>query len=300
MPNLDEKKIKSFSLQYSKADRIRSNDVDLYYEMYGNKGGSTILIVNNFFIISPLWKNITKELAKHHQIIIFDLRKQGASSVVDGKILFEDLIEDIKAILDHINIAKAVLVGTSTSTLMCRDFAIKYPERTEQLIMVGPIFCPFGSRRRKFLTKSWLNSVRQGGIESLFAHIYPLIYSDRTIETGGTPAFLALKERFIAINSAEQIEKFLESSLGTEDGPEKLKQIKCPTLLFTGESDFINCKTSLNTSADLIEESEIHEIKLCSHVPYFEANDIFEELILNFISKHSTIKNKLHANKATV
>jgi pimeloyl-ACP methyl ester carboxylesterase len=296
IPQLDEKKIKSLKLQYHQSERIKTNNnIELYYEQYGNSAGSTIVIVNNFFIISPLWKNFTKELAEHHQIITYDLRNQGASSIVDQKIKFEDLVEDIKSVLDQLNINKAVLVGTSTSTLMCRDFAIKYPERMEALVMVGPIFCPFGSRRRKFLTKSWLTSIRLGGIEALFAHIFPLIYSDRTIETGGTPAFLALKQRFIAINSAEQIEKFLEASLTTEDGADKLTQIKCPTLLFSGESDFLNCKSSLHASAKLIPQGEFYQIDFCGHVPYFEANEKFETLIINFLKKN---KNKALAYPA--
>lgn len=288
-PSLDENKIKSLSLLYGQCDRILTSDnVELYYEVYGNPEGSTILIVNNFFIISPLWKNFTKELAKTHRIVTYDHRNQGASSIIEGQIKFEELVDDILSVLDHLKIDKAVLIGTSTSTLICRDFAVKYPKRTEMLVMVGPIFCPFGSRRRKFLTKSWINSLRQGGIDAIFAHIFPLIYSDRTIETGGTAAFLALKERFSAINSAEQIEKFLLCSLTTEDDPVKLKEIKCPTLIFTGEADFINCSSSLKTSAELIERSELHELPLCGHVPYFENNEIFEDLILRFIKKQKS------------
>ncbi len=288
IPSLDEKKIKSFKLQYNQSERIKTVDnLELYYECYGNPLGAAIVIVNNFFIISPLWKNFTKELAKHHRIITFDLRNQGASSVVEGEIKFDSLVEDIKSVLDQLQIDRAVLVGTSTSTLMCRDFAIRYPDRMQALIMVGPIFCPFGSRRRKFLTKSWLNSIKLGGIEAMFAHIFPLIYSDRTIETGGTPAFLALKERFIAINSAEQIEKFLEASLTTDDSGEKLTKIKCPTLLMTGEADFLNSKSSLKASAQLIPEAEFIQIDLCGHVPYFEANEKFELLIISFLEKIS-------------
>ncbi len=284
IPVLDERKIKSFSLQYNSSNRIPSGrNVELYYEQYGNAQGSPVLIINNFFIIAPLWKNFTKELAKHHQIITFDLRNQGASTAVDGLILFEDLIEDIHSVIHHLGLKKVTLVGTSTSTLMCRDYAVKYPQDIEGLVMVGPIFCPFGTRRRKYLTKSWLNSIRLGGIDTLFAHIYPLIYSDRTIETGGTPAYLALKERFAAVNSAEQIEKFLQASLTTDDNPDKLRKISCPVLLLSGELDFLNSKSTLKATAQLIEQAHIQEIEMCGHVPYFEANEVFEELIISFI-----------------
>src|SRR3954465_11089765 len=49
-------------------------------------------------------------------------------------------------------------------------------------------FDPFGDKRRKHLTKSWLQSLSAGGPPGLFDHIYPLAYSDRTIDSGGTPS----------------------------------------------------------------------------------------------------------------
>src|SRR4051812_22803271 len=49
---------------------------------------------------------------------------------------------------------------------------------------------PFGDKRRKRLTKSWLQSLSAGGPPGLFDHIYPLAYSDRTIESGGTATHL--------------------------------------------------------------------------------------------------------------
>src|SRR3954447_2355940 len=51
-------------------------------------------------------------------------------------------------------------------------------------------FDPFGDKRRKHLTKSWLQSLSAGGPPGLFDHIYPLAYYDRTIESGGTATHL--------------------------------------------------------------------------------------------------------------
>lgn len=282
--SFSEDKIENLDLRYVDQKRAKlPSGLEVYYEIYGNLEGPTITIVNNFFLISPLWKNFTKELAKSYRIMTYDLRNQGATSMVEGDIEFDSLIEDLHDLLNYLKIEKTFLVGTSTSTLICRDFAIKYPAKVEGLVLVGPLFCPYGTRRRKFLTKSWINSLELGGSENLFAHIYPLIYGDMTIETGGSPAYLALKERFVAINSQDQVRRFLKSSLTTEDNPEKLQKITAPTLLMAGEADFINCSTSLQASAKLIPNAIVKEIEYCGHIPYFESNYLFEMLIGEFV-----------------
>jgi 3-oxoadipate enol-lactonase len=282
--SFSEEKIENLDLKYADQQRAKlPNGLEVYYEIYGNLHGPTITIVNNFFLISPLWKNFTKELAKSYRIMTYDLRNQGATSMVEGDIEFSSLIEDLNELLNYLNIERTSLVGTSTSTLICRDFALKYPEKVEGLALVGPLFCPYGSRRRKFLTKSWINSLENGGAENLFAHIYPLIYGDMTIENGGSAAYLALKERFVAINSEDQIKRFLKSSLTTEDTPDKLQKIHAPTLLMAGEADFINCRTSLEASAKLMPHAIVKEIEYCGHIPYFESNYLFELHIGEFV-----------------
>src|SRR5690606_38236467 len=148
---------------------------------------------------------------------------------------------------------------------------------------VGPLFCPYGSRRRKFLTKSWLQSLKASGTTGLFQHIFPLIYSDRTIETGGTPAFLALRERFNALNSEAQLTQFLAASLTTDDDPGKLRALTCPVLLMAGEADFLSCESSLMPACKLIPSASMRIIELAGHVPYFEATEQFERHVGAFI-----------------
>jgi pimeloyl-ACP methyl ester carboxylesterase len=241
--------------------------------------------VNNFFIIAPLWRNFTKQLAIHNRILTYDLRNQGSSTPVAGELAFDALVEDLKHLLDALGIEQTYLVGTSTSTVICRDFTLRYPERVRGLIMVGPLFCPYGSRRRKFLTKSWLNTIQSLGAKGLFDHIYPLIYSDRTIENGGTPAFLALRERFLAVNSTVQLKQFLNASLTTDDEPEKLCRIQRPTLLMAGESDFLSSESSLMGACKLLPQGQFEIVHFAGHVPYFEATEVFEQRIQQFIDE---------------
>lgn len=64
------------------------------------------------------------------------------------------------------------------------------------LVLVGPIFGPFGNLYRNFFHRSLLASLEAGGSEQMFDHIYPLLYTARTLEVNRTVGYLALKIRF--------------------------------------------------------------------------------------------------------
>jgi 3-oxoadipate enol-lactonase len=268
-------------------ERLQGRDgVELAYELRGQ--GPNLTIVNNFFLASPLWRNFTRQLVQHHRILTYDLRNQGASSPAGEKLDFSSHVQDLANLLDTLGIEKTYLLGTSISTLICRDFALAYPERVLGLILVGPVFCPFGSRRRKYVTKSWLNSLRNGGAPALFDHIYPQIYGDRTVENGGTPAYLAIRERFLSLNRPEQTRVNLEASLTADDRPSRLRQILCPTLLMAGDGDFLCSPTSLAALAKLMPDARARTLEFAGHVPFFEATAVFENNVEEFIREQES------------
>jgi 3-oxoadipate enol-lactonase len=279
-PNREQ--AESADLNYADHELFQGPDgVKLYYEQRGQ--GPNLTIVNSFFIISPQWRTFTRQLVKKHRLLTYDLRNQGASSPAVGKLEFSRFIDDLAKLLDFLGIEKTYLLGTCASTLICRDFAVAHPERVLGMVLVGPIFCPFGSRRRKYLTKSWINSLEKGGPKGLFDHIYPLIYSDRMIENGGTPAYLALRERFLSLNTHEQMKINLNASLTTNDDPAKLRQLRCPVLLMAGDGDFLSSPTSLEATAKVMPNARVKTLDFAGHVPFFEATAAFETGVEEFI-----------------
>lgn len=281
---MDKTTIEAFDLRYAEQQLFStSGGVELYYELHGQ--GPQLTILNNYFIISPLWRNFTKNLVKRNRILTYDFRNQGASSAATNELRVEDHVDDLRELLDRLEIDSTYLLGTSISTLICRDFALAYPDRVKGIIFVGPVFCPFGSRRRKLLTKSWLNSLEKGGPTALFDHIYPLVYSDRTIENGGVPAYLALRERFLAVASHEQLRINLQASLTTDDDPARLKEIRCPALILAGDGDFLSSATSLDATSRLFPRARVQVLDFAGHVPYFEATSAFENAVQSFLTE---------------
>ena len=279
-PAIDE-----LDLTYAGGTLVSIDDgVELYCEVNGS--GPPLTIINNYFVVAPAWRNFTSRIAQDRRVLTYDLRNQGASTTSgSAPVQIKGHVDDLARLLDALDIERTALLGTSVSTLIAREFVYAHPDRVSALVMVGPIFNPLGSGRRKSLTKSWLRSLDAGGPAQLFGHMYPLVFSEQTVESGGASTYVAMRERFLALNSHEQAEINLRASLTVDDDAELLPSIKSPTLLLAGEADFFTSESMLAGICALIPDARYELIPHAGHVPYFEATAGFEERVNRFLNE---------------
>lgn len=271
-------------LRYEDNDRCpTTGDVELYYEVRGE--GPPITFLNHTFLVSPAWRSLTRDLEREFRLVTYDLRNQGASTRCEGKIAWADHVEDLRHLLDRVGLERTYLLGTSISTLICRDFALAYPERVAGLILVGPAFSPYGHRRRHHMAKTWLTALRHGGVEGLYDFLYPLVLSDYTQERGGGAMFVGLRDAFLALHSTQQIEDNLAGAIDLRDEPAKISTIACPTLLLVGDGDFLWSESSVRETARLLQRPTVVTIPRAGHLPYFEAADAFQAAVREFVRK---------------
>ncbi|HSR26129.1 MAG TPA: alpha/beta hydrolase [Candidatus Eisenbacteria bacterium] len=271
-------------LRYEETGRFASHDgVELYFELHGD--GPLITFLNHSFLVGPAWRSVTDRLAERHRLLFYDLRNQGASSRCAEAFRWEDHVADLAALLDHVGAERSYVLGTSSSTLLARDFALAHPERVSGLLLVGPAFSPYGGRRRRMNSRAWLATVRRDGTRGFFESLFPLVLSDYTQEQGGQSMFLGLREAFLAVHSPQQIEWNLEAELTTDDDPAKLRRLACPTLFMIGDGDFLWSQSALEEAARLVPRASVHVIPRAGHLPYFEASDEFQAVCAEFVDR---------------
>ena len=82
--------------------------------------------------------------SKSYRIIAIDTRGHGQSPRGEKPFAIKQFAEDLKDFLDAINIAKAIILGFSDGGNIALEFALKYPERVEKLILNGANLFPSG------------------------------------------------------------------------------------------------------------------------------------------------------------
>lgn len=280
---MDVKQIESWDLSYNSTQNIHRTDdgVELYYEYHGE--GPWLVILSSGWVVSTMWRNFTKRLVTTNTVLTYDLRNQGASAAGDGS--YQNHLNDLKSLLDTLEIEEAYFLGVSFSTVFARDFAIENPDRVRALIQCAPAISAYGSKRRYYILKAWRAALEAGGPGALFDALYPFVFGDRQIARGGSATYIALRDRFMAVNSHAQLRTNLEGAMQADDDPEKLAKLRCPVLLFTGDNDFNASRTCLEDQAELIPDARVEIIDRCGHAPYVEDLDAFEQIVQKFVEE---------------
>lgn len=109
------------------------NTMQLYYREFGQ--GSPILFLHGLFGFSDNLQTVAKGLAEHHWVITPDHRNHGRSPHANTH-AYADMVEDLRALLNHIGIPRAAFIGHSMGGKVAMQMALSYPELVEQLVVI--------------------------------------------------------------------------------------------------------------------------------------------------------------------
>jgi len=104
----------------------------LYYEAAGD--GPPLVLIHAGFLDSRMWDSQFQLFAKTHRVIRYDVRGFGKSDRPSER--FSDAA-DLLALVQHLNLAKVVLVGVSNGGRIALDFTVQHPEKVEKLVLVA-------------------------------------------------------------------------------------------------------------------------------------------------------------------
>ncbi|MCK5684085.1 alpha/beta hydrolase, partial [bacterium] len=72
--------------------QIKTNNVDLYYEIHGK--GTPLLLIAGMASDSQSWQPVVKELSQHYRIIILDNRGTGRTTPQDINTGIQSIADD--------------------------------------------------------------------------------------------------------------------------------------------------------------------------------------------------------------
>jgi pimeloyl-ACP methyl ester carboxylesterase len=112
------------------------DDVTLAYQVLGDDRQATpLLMIMGLTGVKEDWAALPAQLAADRQVLIYDNRGMGESSVPDGPYTIEMLAEDARKLLEHIDWPKAHVFGISMGGMIAQTLALKEPGRIEKLVL---------------------------------------------------------------------------------------------------------------------------------------------------------------------
>ena len=186
--------------------------------------GAPLILLHGNGESSGYFVNQIDRFANEYRVIAVDTRGHGASPRGNKPFTLETFADDLKNLLDSLNIEKANILGFSDGGNIAVIFALKYPERVASLVLNGANLFPSG------LKSSFLIPVKV-----LFAVFSLLSHFSRRAKRRSELLYLMAKQPNIQ--------------------PEKLSGIKCPVLVIAGTQDVIKEKHTKLIAASLPDSS---------------------------------------------
>lgn len=111
------------------------NDIEMYYEEHGDVRNEPVLLIMGFGANAGAWAPQVPALAAQYRVIAFDNRGAGRSTQPDAPYSMEQMAADSAALLDHLGIASAHIIGASMGGMIAQEFALRYPARVRSLVL---------------------------------------------------------------------------------------------------------------------------------------------------------------------
>ena len=244
----------------------------------GREAGPWIVLSNSVGATAAMWKTQLPLLEKHYRVLRYDARGHGKSDAPKGPYTFPDLVDDIIALMDHFEIAKADYMGLSLGGMTGLGLVLAHPDRIERFVCcdaradASPPFLAMWDSR--------MAAIRSGGMKAIL---------DVTLERWFRPDFAerdphanAEAKEMVLATDADGYCACAEA-LKTLDYLDDLKAIKVPTLYVVGADDAGATPATMRDMADRTPGSAYAEIPAAAHISNMEQPAAFNAAIAGFL-----------------
>jgi pimeloyl-ACP methyl ester carboxylesterase len=270
--------LKSFCVPRVAMPMIETGFADInggrtYYEISGS--GQPLVFVHGFTLDTRMWDEQFEAFADRYRAVRYDVRGFGKSSLPAGPYAPED---DLKALLDHLGIDKAHIVGLSMGGRIVIDFAVKYPERVASLV---PVDAGIGGYNRPNTAATYAKVAAEKGLE---AAIDAWMNSPLFAPAVANPPAAAALQRIVSEYSGYRWQNADPLVDLVPPANDRLDKIAAPTLVIVGELDLLDIHVMGKRMEDLIPDARMVIMKGVGHMSNMEDPATFNRILSDFLA----------------
>jgi pimeloyl-ACP methyl ester carboxylesterase len=264
---------------------VRHQGLDIFYEDEGT--GTPILLGHSFLCSGAMWRLQMPVLSERARVINMDYRGHGKSNRVQAPFGVEDLVDDGIALLDHLEVEKAVWGGLSIGGMVSMRAAIRYPERVLGLMLFAT-HAGAENPAKKMQYRAMGLMIRLFGMRPLAPSVARLMFGRTTRKTNRE--LVAEWKRYFAGNHVQTVLFFLQALLGRESVLEQLAEVRVPSLVVTGTEDAAIDPRLSREIADALPDSRLVEIPGAGHLCALERPAEVSHAIIEYLEAHQLIR----------
>jgi 3-oxoadipate enol-lactonase len=247
----------------------------LYFEECGT-GPEAVVLVHDGVLHSAAWDDVWPEFCKHFHTIRYDRRGYGRSPAATEGYFATD---DLAALLRHLKVSYAAIVGSSHGGEVSINFTLDHPEMVQQLVLVGAVVggMPYSKHfldRGSVLGKPLEKGDIQGAVLAASQDKYLV-----------APGNDAAKKRMAELLSANpQDLTHADFELPVKPALARLHEIRIPTLLLVGDADIPDVHAHAGALEAGIPRARRVVISGVGHLMYLEKPEEFSRIVIDFLT----------------
>ncbi len=260
------------------------------------EGGSPVVLLHGGGIDSASlsWGAALEALAATHRVFAPDLPGYGQSAKPEIQYTTEFYVDFLVHLLEALQLPKASLVGLSLGGAITLGFALEYPDRVDQLVIVDPygimprvawhkfsylfVISPFNELSARFVKKSkrMVRSLLLSTFISNPARLSKALVDElyqAMQEPGAGKAWTSYQRYELSWNGVRH--NYLK----------RLPEIHVPTLFINGEKDTVVPMVYAREAHTQVKNSQLYIMSECKHWPMRDKPEEFNRVVAEFLSK---------------
>ena len=260
-------------------DTVWTNEATLAVRIDGEAGRPWLLLSNSLATDSGMWDDQMPLLTRTHRVVRYDTRGHGESSAPEGPYSFDMLVADMEAVLDHLGISSADVMGLSLGGMTALGLGLTHPQRVRSLVVADAR----ADAPRPFV-EAWdarIAAVREGGMAAVL---------DGTLERWFTERGRARRPEAVERARAMILRTSPAGYIGCAAALQRLDYLRhlpdmrLPALYVVGSEDSGAPKDAMQAMASATPGGRLALIEGTAHISNMEDPAAFEAAVADWFS----------------
>ena len=249
-----------------------------YYILNQKEQSIPIVFIHGVGLNYEIWQP-QLDFFNNYSTLAYDILGHGKSSLKKQNISFDDFSDQLIKLIDELNFQKIHLVGFSIGSLIARNFATKFNDRLQSLVLLGSIY-KRTEQQQKIVNERFNQAKKELKLSKLALKRW---FTDKYLENN--PDTYDKISSILSSNNMANFIKVYELFVNHKND-EDFEKITVNTLITTGENDIgstIEMSQELNK---IIKNSQLKIIENGKHLCGIECADDVNLTIKNFIDSN--------------
>lgn len=256
----------------------RVNGVVLHHDVRGKVDGPVVVFSNSLGTDFRIWDEVVATLTDRYRVVLYDKRGHGLSEATPAPYRMDDHVSDLAALLEHLDVKQAAVVGLSVGGMIAQGLAAKRPDLVKLLVLCD-------TAHKIGTAEMWnarIDAVNNGGIGPMSDAIMERWFTPeyRVPENAAFVGYTAMLNRTTGDGYAGTC-----AALRDADFTESTRALTIPVLCIVGDQDGSTPPDLVRSTADLINGSRFEIIAGAGHIPCVEKPAETAALISNFLNE---------------